>query len=131
MITMIGGINQSARDNITGEPTALTTKVQPFKSWNYLDLKEKKMKWGKDMPFGRTNHCVVKYNESTALIFGGAEIAGINGEGYTGTKYNMLKAYMKELRSGFFMHFPDPDQPNKYVIEEVFLFYVTMYWNSS
>ena len=119
MITGIGGLNRPPRDPVTGKNTYLTQKVQPAKSWTYLDFKEKKIKWGVELPLARHNHCVVKYNQSSVFIFGGGDIAGETGQGYTRNKYKFMEAYVKELRSGFFMHFPDPSEPEKYVITEL------------
>ncbi len=119
MITGIAGMNSPPKDPVTKKQTWFVRKVQPFKSWTYLDLKDKKQKWGDELPLARTMHCVVKYNESTAFIFGGGDIGGRNGEGYIQTTYNMWKAYVKELRSGFFMRIPDPNRPNKFIVTEM------------
>ena len=78
------------------------------------------MKWGaEELPLARHHHCVVQYNESTAFVFGGGDVGGENGEGYTLRQYRRKEAYVKELRSGFFMRFPDPSQPDYYLISEV------------
>ena len=84
-----------------------------------MDFTDKKMKWGKELPLARYHHCVVKYNESTAFVFGGADVVGENGEGYILRTYRLKFAIVKELRSGFFMRFLDPKNPQNYTITEV------------
>ncbi len=119
MVTSIGGLHRPPRNKTTGESTYLTEPAQPSKSWTYLDLKDKKMKWGPELPMARIYHCVVRYNESTAFAFGGGDVGGENGKGHLLNEYKYKEAFVKELRSGFFMRFPDPNRPDYYLISEV------------
>ena len=121
MVIGIGGLNLPPRNLTTGQPTHFSQPIQPANTWTYMDFKEKKIKWGKNLPFARYHHCVVKYNESTAFVFGGGDNGGENGKGYILAKYRFKgpEVFIKELRSGFFMRFPDPNDPQNNVVTEV------------
>ncbi len=119
VIPTIGGLYRPPLDPIKGSNTKNNVKIQPHKSTTYLDFQDKKIKWGPELPKGRYHHCVVKYNESTAFVFGGGEVAGKDGKGYLIKYYMRGVAIVKELRSGFFMHYPDPKQPDNYKITYV------------
>ena len=71
------------------------------------------------MPERRHLHCVVAYNESTAIIFGGGN--KINGSDLADTYVNYFywNVRLDELHSGFFMHFPDPTNPFNVSTSEV------------
>ncbi len=118
MITSIAGVYPATRDPVTGKERK-RVKVQPGRFWTYLDFKDKMIKWGDDLPLARYHHCVVKFNETTAFIFGGGDTAGQDGKGHVIRDYKRKQVMIKELRSGFFMHFPDPDTPQRYDISEV------------
>ncbi len=119
MVTGIGGLNPPPKDPVTGKRTVFSQSIQPSKAWTYMDFKDNKIKWGNDLPFGRHHHCVVKYNESTAFVFGGGDVGGEHGQGYILRNYRHKYAIVKDLHSGFFMRFLDPNDPQRYVIQKV------------
>ena len=120
MLPTIGGIYKP-RHPKSGKPTTKTQKIQPSRSMTYMDFQERRIKWGTELPEGRHLHCVVQYNESTAFVFGGGSTAGPDGQGdlFVNYKKKINTTVVQELRSGFFMNFPDPKQPRRYILTEV------------
>ncbi len=68
MLPIIGGTIFYRRHPVTNEQL----KQQPSNATAYVDFKDWRTKWGAKLPEGRHLHCIVKYNESTAFVFGGS-----------------------------------------------------------
>ena len=58
-------------------------------------------------------------NESTAFIWGGTFELGENGIGVTRAEYERVHPVAYETKSGWFITFPDENNPNEYNIVEV------------
>ena len=110
----IGGLSRVISRNRPGN------EKYPAQPWvRYLDFKDKKIKFSKDMPEGRFKHCAIAVNESTVLVFGGS-VNRRNGKGViTYNDYLKRSRGTKESRSGMFLHFPDPSDPENYTTTEV------------
>ncbi len=94
MLPAIGGIDwTNRRQNVL-----LTSNATSF-----LDFQDKRAKWGSPMPDKRHLHCVVKFNESTVIVFGGGnQINGLEAK-FTIPNFIFTNLSLDELRSGFFM----------------------------
>ena len=86
--------------------------LNPRKLVSYLDFHSKQLKYGDLLPRGRVRHCTVIFNESTALIYGGTFNLRVSMGQYL---KNTPPA--EELRSGWFIHFPDVTNASHFVVK--------------